>query len=191
MPKNKQIRELTEQFEQLRRDSVAKAEKANRIVTKAVRKIADKELKALEEYYEAVTVSIRSARKGDSVKDLAQHQLDLMQATVAKLIDGARDSLQVIAQAREELTRLLQESAATAGPSSVDLAKVIEPARKAIREVRRAAAAAIAPSEPDKPAHKPAAPAKAARTKIASKKMAPRKPATRKAAVADDAPPTH
>ncbi|HEX4871131.1 MAG TPA: phasin family protein [Nevskiaceae bacterium] len=134
MSAKERVEEIRARFERLRRDSVESLAKANRIVFDGVQKFADKELKALNDYYKTALKSLKSAKKSDGIKNVAQQQLELMQETASRVIEHARDSLKVVAEARDELARLVQ-----GGASPKALAKVAEPAQKAIKDVRKAA----------------------------------------------------
>lgn len=131
--------QLKSRIDQLRRDSLDVVANANRIVYQGIQKLADQELKALNEYYKSALASLKDAKKGDSIKDVAAAQLDLMQDTVTRVIAHARESLSIIADTRAELARLV----AVGGPlNSKALTKVAEPAQKAIEDVQKAVAKA-------------------------------------------------
>lgn len=131
--------QLKSRIDQLRRDSLDVVANANRIVYQGIQKLADQELKALNEYYKSALASLKDTKKGDSIKDVAATQLDLMQDTVTRVISHARESLSIIADTRAELARLV----AVGGPlSSKALTKVAEPAQKALEDVQKVVAKA-------------------------------------------------
>ncbi len=133
------IDQLKTQVERMRRESLDVVSKASRIVFEGVQKLAEQELKALNDYYKSATGALKSPRSGSSYQDLAAEQLDLLQDTVQKVLGHARESLGIIAETRAELTRLI----GSGGPlDSRALSKVTAPAQKAIDDVRKAAAKA-------------------------------------------------
>lgn len=133
------LEQLKSRIDQLRRDSLDVVANANRIVYQGIQKLADQELKALNDYYKSALASLKDAKKGDSIKDVAANQLDLMQDTVTRVIAHARESLSIIADTRAELARLV----AAGGPlSSKALTKAAEPAQKAIEDVQKVVAKA-------------------------------------------------
>lgn len=133
----KAIDQFRDQFDKLRKESIETVATANRIVSKGVQKLADKELNALNDYYQELVSQVKSARRGESIKDLAARQLDLMQDTVNKVIANARESFATVAEVRDELTKLVQrKSDKFAMP---ELEKVKAPAKKAFGKVKKAA----------------------------------------------------
>jgi hypothetical protein len=138
MAAKQHLDQLKRQIEQLRRESLDIVGKANRIVSGGVQKLADRELKALNDYYRSALGSIRNANKGD-LRGLAQQQLDLLQETVNQVISHARESLGIVAETRAELAKLVQKSIKGEKVALADLDKAAAPARKAIGQVRQAA----------------------------------------------------
>lgn len=133
------LEQLKTRIDKLRRDSLDVVTNANRIVYQGIQKLADQELKALNDYYKSAVASLKGAGKSSSLKDVAATQLDLMQDTVTRVIAHARESLSIIADTRAELARLVSAG----GPlSSKALSKAAEPAQKAIADVKKAAAKA-------------------------------------------------
>lgn len=133
------IDQLKAHIERLRRDSLDVVANASRIVFEGVQKLAEQELKALNDYYKS---AVSSAKAASGPGDLASQQLDLLQDTVQRVISHARESLSIIADTRAELTRLIGT-----GGGALDgkaLTKVTAPAHKAIEDVKKAAAKAQA-----------------------------------------------
>lgn len=133
------IEQLKAHIERLRRDSLDVVANASRIVFEGVQKLAEQELKALNDYYKS---AVSSAKAASSPGDLASQQLDLLQDTVQRVISAARESLSIISDTRAELTRLIGS-----GQTALDgkaLSKVTAPAQKAIEDVKKAAAKAQA-----------------------------------------------
>jgi hypothetical protein len=133
------IDQLKAHIERLRRDSLDVVANASRIVFEGVQKLAEQELRALNDYYKS---AVSSAKAASGPGDLATAQLDLLQDTVLKVIGAARESLSIIADTRAELSRLVNTGGA--GVDGKALAKVAAPAQKAIEEVKKAAAKAQA-----------------------------------------------
>lgn len=133
------LEQFKARIDKLGRDSLDVVVNANRIVYQGIQKLADQELKALNDYYKGAVASLKGAKKGSSIKDVASEQLDLMQDTVSKVIAHARESLSIIADTRAELARLVSAG----GPlSSKALTQAVEPAQKAMQDVKNRAAKA-------------------------------------------------
>lgn len=130
------IDQLKAQIEHMRKESLDVVSNASRIVLEGVQKLAEQELRALNDYFKSATGALKSPRSGSSYQDMAAQQLDLLQETVQTVIGHARESLSIIAETRAELTRLVGSGAALDGKA---LSKVAEPAQKAIEDVRKAA----------------------------------------------------
>lgn len=120
----------------LARQSLDTLGNANTIVYGGVQKLADQELKALNDYYKSAVSSLKSARGGKDIKSTAQKQADLLQEAVNKLIGNARASLTVVADARAELAKLVKGSSDGAAVSVSKLEKAIAPAQKALAKVK-------------------------------------------------------
>ncbi|MBE3605324.1 phasin family protein [bacterium] len=133
------LRELKRKLEKLRQDSLTLVSSANKIVYAGVQKIADRELKALNDYYRAAVKAIRDADRRGSYKGLAQKQLDLLQRTVNEVIAHARESLEVVSETRAELAALMQKHLAGGTPSRAALKKAVAPARRAIKRAKTTA----------------------------------------------------
>lgn len=133
------IDQLKAHIERLRRDSVDVVANASRIVFEGVQKLAEQELRALNDYYKS---AVNSAKAASGPGDLASAQLDLLQDTVQKVIAAARESLSILADTRAELARLVNSGGP--GVDAKVLSKVTAPAQKAIEDVKKAAAKAQA-----------------------------------------------
>lgn len=137
------IDQLKAHLERLRADSVDVVANASRIVVDGVQKLAEQELKALNEYYKSAVKSARELKNKKTSKtyqDLASEQIDLLQDTVQKVVSNARESLNIIADTRAEIARLTQSG--QGADNAKALARVSEPARKAVEDVRKAASKA-------------------------------------------------
>ena len=140
MASAKNAEPLKVQLERLRAESIDVVTHASRIVVEGVQKLAEQELKALNDYYKGAMSSAKQAKGAKSSKayqDMASEQIDLLQDTVQKVLSNARASLGIIAETRAELARLTQDREGERTARS--LARVTEPARKAVDEVRKAA----------------------------------------------------
>lgn len=127
--------QLKSQLERLRHDSLDVVAKASRIVFEGVQKLAEQELKALNDYYKSATAGLR-IKGGPS----ASQQLDLLQDTVQKVISHARESLSILSDTRAELARLVGPG--DPATASKALSKLATPAKKAMEDVKKAASMA-------------------------------------------------
>lgn len=143
--------QLKRQLDQLRKDSYDVVAQANKIVLKGVHRVADKELKALNDYYKEAVSTIKSARR-DDLKGLAHKQLDLLQSTVNQVIAHARESIGIMAETREELAKLIQKSQSGAKVGAGELKRTVAPAKKAVAKAKSAAKKAGAQVKKSKPA---------------------------------------
>ncbi len=139
---SKSFDSLKTSIDKIRKDSLEVVGQANKIVTQGVQRLAEHELKALNDTYKNVLVSLKAAKGGESVKDLAAKQLDLMQDTVTRLISNARDSLGIVADTRQELVNLVQKGLKTGAVAETELNKITAKAKKAVADVQTAAATA-------------------------------------------------
>lgn len=138
MAAKQHLDQLKQQIERLRKDSLDVVANANRIVYGGVQKLADRELKALNDYYRSALDSIKKANKND-IRGLAQQQLDLLQDTVNQVISHARESMGIVAETRAELSKLVQKGIKGEKVVMADLNKAAAPAKKAIAKVKSAA----------------------------------------------------
>ena len=138
MAAKQHLDQLRQQIERLRKDSLDVVANANKIVYGGVQKLADRELKALNDYYRSALDSIKKANKSD-LRGLAQQQLDLLQDTVNQVISHARESMGIVAETRAELSRLVQKGIKGEKVALADLNKAAAPAKKAIAKVKTAA----------------------------------------------------
>lgn len=76
MAAKNRIEQIRGKLEKLGRDSVDVAGNANRVVLQGIQKLAEQELKALNDYYKSTVSSLKGVRKGDSIKDVATKQID-------------------------------------------------------------------------------------------------------------------
>jgi len=148
MATKRRLNLLKRKLERLRQDSLTLVASANKIVYAGVQKIADRELKALNDYYRAAVKAIRDADRRGSYKGLAQKQLDLLQRTVNEVIAHAREALQIVAETRAELAALVDQHRAGAKAGRAKLKKATAPARRAIKRVKTAAGRAARKARP-------------------------------------------
>jgi hypothetical protein len=134
------LEQLKKQFDRLRKDSLAAVGTTNEAVYAGLQKFADKELKALHDYYDSALASLRSHKKsGSDIKTVLQTQFDLMQETVTRLIAHARESV-------ETATAPAKPAAAAPSASAKKAAaKKAAPAKKT--PAKKAAAAKKAPAK--------------------------------------------
>lgn len=96
------ITQLKKQFDRLRKDSVAAVGTANEAIYAGLQQFADKELKALHNYYENALSALKKQKKdGADVRSVVLTQLELMQNTFNELIANARGSLELVAKAND------------------------------------------------------------------------------------------
>jgi hypothetical protein len=138
MAAKQHLNQLKHQIEQLRKDSLSVVANANKIVSSGVQKLADRELKALNDYYRGALNSIKNANKND-LRGLAHEQLDLLQETANQLISHARESLGIVAETRAELAKLVQRGIKGEKIALAELNSVSAPAKKAVGKVKIAA----------------------------------------------------
>lgn len=138
MAAKQHLGQLRKQIEKLRSDSLSVVANANKIVYNGVQKLADRELKALNDYYRSALSSIKSANKND-LRGLASQQLDLLQDTVNQVISHARESMSIVADTRAELARLVQKGVDGEKVAVKTLNKTVAPAKKAVAKAQKAA----------------------------------------------------
>jgi hypothetical protein len=138
MAAKQHLDQLKQQIERLRKDSLDVVASANKIVYNGVQKLADRELKALNDYYRGALDSIKKANRND-IRGVAQQQLDLLQDTVNQVISHARESMGIVAETRAELSKLVQKGIKGEKVAMADLNKAAAPARKAIAKAKTAA----------------------------------------------------
>jgi hypothetical protein len=138
--------QLKGQIEKLRKDSLEVVANANKIVYGGVHKLADRELKALNEYYKSAVASIKAAR-GNKIKDTAQTQIDLLHKTVNQVISHARESVGVVAEARAELAKLIDKSAKGIGIPDSNIRRAVAPAKSALEKAKAGAKSAAKQAE--------------------------------------------
>ena len=136
----KRFDQIKTSFDKLRKDSLDVVANANKIVSQGVHRLAEHELKALNETYRTVLASLKDAKKGDSIKDVAGRQLDVMQDSVNKLIASTRESISILADTRQELAGLVSGGLKSGAVAEAELAKVAGKAKKAVEGVKLAAA---------------------------------------------------
>ena len=146
------LEQLKKQFDRLRKDSLAAVGTTNEAVYAGLQKFADKELKALHDYYDGALASLRSHKKNRSdIKTVLHTQFDLLQETVTRLISHARESVETATAAAKP---------AAAAPAA--------PVKKAAAPVKKAAAKKASPAKKAAVAKK--APAKKTTKRAATKK---------------------
>ncbi len=146
MAAKQHLDQLRKQIDKLRSDSISVVASANKIVYNGVQKLADRELKALNDYYKSALASIKNANKND-LRGLAQQQLDLLQDTVNQVISHARESMTIVADTRAELTRLVQRGVEGEKVTVAKLNKAVAPAKKAVAKAKAAAQKATKDAE--------------------------------------------
>lgn len=136
--------QITGELERLRKDSLSVVLNANKIVYSGVQKLADRELKALNDYYRSAVEAVRGADKKQGLRQLAHQQLDLLQDTVNQVIAHARESMNIVAETRTELSKLVNTGIKGGKVTASRLGKAAAPARKAVSKARATAGKARA-----------------------------------------------
>ncbi|HWY23883.1 MAG TPA: phasin family protein [Nevskia sp.] len=131
--------QLKGELDKLRRDSLSVALNANKIVYSGVQKLADRELKALNDYYRSALDAIRSADRKQGLRSMATQQLDLLQDTVNQVIAHARESMSIVAETRAELSRLVDRGVKGGSVGKAQIERAAAPARKAVGKAKAAA----------------------------------------------------
>lgn len=125
MKPKERLNQLKKQFDRLRKDSMAAVGTANEAVYSGLQQFAEKELKALHEYYDGALTALKAQKKEKAdVRTVLLTQFDLMQGTFNQLIANARESLDA-----------LSKSAPAAVPPAAS-----KPARKAPKKAVKKAA---------------------------------------------------
>ncbi len=209
------LEQLRKQFERLSKDSLSAAGTANASVYSGIQKFADKELKALHDYYDDALAALRSQKKsGSGLKTVVETQFDLLQKTITRLIDHGRESLeQAMSAAKREASKTGATLKSTVPPrksksSAPKKAKSTVPPKKAASTVSPKPAKSTVPPKktssaapkkvkstvPPKKAASTVPPKKAATTvppKKAASTVRPRKKkAAASAPVVTEAPPS-
>jgi phasin protein len=170
--------QLKGEIDKLRKDSLSVVLNANKIVYSGVQKLADSELKALNDYYRSALEAIRGADRKQGLRNMAHQQLDLLQDTVNQVIAHARESMSIVAETRAELSRLVDRGVKGGKVGKAQLERATAPARKAVGKVKAAAKKAAGKSVKKAAKKVRAATRKAAvsgrRGAVAARKVAPR-----------------
>ncbi|MDN5874254.1 MAG: phasin family protein, partial [Sinobacteraceae bacterium] len=119
-------------IERLRKDSLATATEANKIVYNGVQRIADNELKALNDTYKTTINQLqKNARLKGSKKDMVADQIDVLQETANRVIASAREAVKVMEDTRKELLKLMKRSGADSKAATKQAKQITDRARKA------------------------------------------------------------
>lgn len=124
---------IRSRLERLRKDSLDLAANANRIVFAGVQRIADHELKTLNDAYRQAMKSLKQARRSGGVKDIAAAQLDAMQDAVNRVIASTREALAIATETRRQLGELLQQARTT---TRRDVERAVAPARAELKRLQ-------------------------------------------------------
>lgn len=135
----KKIDRIRTQLEKLRKDSLDMVVAANKIVYQGVQRVADHELKTLNDTYRTALSSLKQVKRSDGIKGTTSKQIDVLQETVNRIIASAREALDIVAETRQELTRLMQKNLKGGKVSKAEIERTAKRARKAVTEVRDSA----------------------------------------------------
>ena len=159
--------QLKKQFDRMRKDSLAAVGTANEAVYAGLHKFADKELKALSDYYDSALSSLRAAKQDRSgIKDVVQTQFDLMQQTVTRLIAHARESVEAATATASGKAApepaMAASAAAKSAPRKAPVKKSASPKKVAAKKSAAPTATAAVKAPAAKKASKPRASSKKA-----------------------------
>lgn len=104
------VNKLRGQLTQLRKNYASAAASANKVVAKGLEKLADKELTAIRGHYEAALKGLKAANRKGNLRDVAQAQAKVLQSTLDRVMNSARDSVSIITQTSRELAKVLQNA---------------------------------------------------------------------------------
>jgi len=133
------IDQIRTQLENLRKDSLDMVVAANKIVYQGVQRVADHELKALNDTYRAALGSLKKVKRDDSLKSVTSKQIDVLQEAANRIIASAREALEIVAETRLELTKLMQKNLKGGKVSNAEIERTTKRARKAVTKVRDSA----------------------------------------------------
>ena len=90
------ITRIRKDIDKLRRNYTGAFASANRAVYHGIEQLAEHELAAIRTHYEEAHENLKQLRRGGSPRDLAASQLELLQQTVDRILDNARESLTIL-----------------------------------------------------------------------------------------------
>lgn len=125
------VNKLRGQLTQLRKNYASAAASANKVVVKGLEKLADKELNAIRGHYEAALKGLKAANRKGNLRDIAQAQAKVLQATLDRVMSSARDSVSIITATSRELAKVLQNALKAAPAKAAPAKKAASPKRKA------------------------------------------------------------
>lgn len=161
------MNKLKGQVDDLRKNYAKAVTDANKVVTKGLDTLADKEIKAIKKTYEDALRDLKKATDKGNVRDIAQAQAKVLKSTMDRVVKSARDSATLISKTSKDVAKIMQSANSVA-------------AKKATAAKKPAAKKPAARKKPA--AKKPAAKKPAAKKAAPRKKAAAKKPATAKAA---------
>jgi phasin family protein len=138
MPSKDRYGRIKKKIEKLRDHSLTVASKANRILADGVQRLADRELRSLNEAYRTTLTALkRGSSTRDDLVNRAHQQLDVMQRAADQLIASARHAVEVASKARADLTALVGRALQGEKVSRRDIERAVKPARDLLARTRK------------------------------------------------------
>lgn len=138
MPTKQRLDQVRNRLEHLRHDALEMVTSVNKVVFGGVQRLADHELRTLNQAYATALRSLRTARKTPkgNLKDLSALQIDTLQELADQVIANARQAIKIVAETRSQLTETVKKGGKA---TTRELTRAVAPAR---RELKRTGTAA-------------------------------------------------
>ncbi|MAA73942.1 MAG: hypothetical protein CMN28_04485 [Salinisphaeraceae bacterium] len=175
--KQNRVAKLRKDVDKLRKSYTGAMSSANSAVQDGFERLVEHELTAIKTHYEAALKNLKQLRKGGDPRDLATAQLKLLQETIDRIMNNARESLTILDETRRKISEdVRRELDATGQPAAATPAARPAPKKRAATTRRKTAGSTAA--------RKTTARKSTATKKTAAKKTAARKPAAAKTTAA-------
>lgn len=102
--KQNRIAELRKEVDQLRKSYTGAMSSANKAVYKGIERLAEHELAAIKKHYEEALKNLKKLRKGGDPRDIATAQLKLLQDTIDRIMQNARESMSILDDTRKQIS---------------------------------------------------------------------------------------
>lgn len=112
--KQNRITQLRQDVDRLRKNYTGAMSSANKAVYDGIDKLAEHELKAIKQHYEAALKNLKQLRKGGDARDIASAQLKLLQETIDRIMSNARESLKILDNTRKQIAKDIRKNINTA-----------------------------------------------------------------------------
>lgn len=164
--KENKVAKLRKDVDKLRKSYTGAMSSANQAVQGGFEKLVEHELTAIKTHYEAALKNLKQLRKGGDPKDLATAQLKLLQETIDRIMNNARESLSILDETRKQI--------------SADVRKELEATESKPAATRKTTTPRKTTAAAKKPATRKAPAKKTTARKPAARKPAAKKPAAKK-----------